>query len=46
VLKDKDQDLLISRIEDFGKFPYLILNDCLAMLGSKVLVYVHAGIEA
>ena len=46
MLKDKDQDILISRIEDIGKLSYLILNDCLAMLGSKVLVYVHAGLEA
>ncbi len=46
-LKDKDQDLLISKIEDIGiSLQILFLIICLAILGSKVLVYIHAGIEA
>ncbi len=30
-LKDKEQDVIISKLEDIG------------MLGSKVLIYVHAA---
>jgi hypothetical protein len=46
ILKDRDQHIIISKLEDIGNNKTLSLNFLLGYLNCKGLICVHAGAEA